>query len=163
MKCPYCENEILPGTRKCASCGASLPQNANMEGTVSHASAAVQTTPRELSPVFAWLLAGVPGFTFMFLVLLAGLFEPETESAAEFTMTLVWIAYLVMNIFFIHKDEQLLDEVGHRDDLTKFMHIGRFVPPVYLIARASKIGKQWGCAIVGSMVWVWWIWWVLTD
>lgn len=128
-------------------------------GSVENGAAAAGNIPA----IFAWLVAGVPMFVVGVGVLLDGLFDPSTDSGLELLGTIIWVAYFGLNVFFIHKDEKLLEEFGRRDGVLTFMRIGMFVPPVYLIARAAKSDKKWIYAIIGTVVWLSWMWWTFTD
>lgn len=151
MNCPYCDNEVPPGVTNCPNCNGPISGNPAVNNPAP-------VLAVSLSSNYAWILALLPLGAELLLGLLIAMAEPSTEEGAGVIGIIVLLAYLGLNFVFLHQDEKLLATANRRDEMLLFMRTGLFFAPVYLVARAAKIDKNWAYAIVGSLTGLYW-WW----
>ena len=102
------------------------------------------TQPKERAPLtnlWAWLLATVPPFTWIFLYLISGR-----------TLGVACIGTAILVVFFALKDETALEKAGYRKEAPDFKFALAVYPFFYLFLRAKRINKNYGPAAISTLL-----------
>lgn len=122
----------------------TLPSGKKIKVKNDKIQSAQTTQPKERAPLtnlWAWLLATVPPFTWIFLYLISGR-----------TLGVACIGTAILVVFFALKDETALEKAGYRKEAPDFKFALAVYPFFYLFLRAKRINKNYGPAAISTLL-----------